>query len=127
MRTSAFLLRSLAIVASAVLVSCTSSAVINSPADGAWDFKMAGPFGAISANVSMQAAGSQLSGTFDLGEGRIWPIQNGSIADNQLSFSLSRDGSPMVYEMSGVVDGASVSGLAKAMGVEAPWEMTKKQ
>jgi hypothetical protein len=74
----------------------------------------------------MQAAGSQISGTFDLGGGRIWPIQNGSIADNQLSFSLSRDGSPMVYEMSGVVDGGSVSGLAKAMGIEAPWEMTKK-
>ena len=127
MRTSAFLLRSFAIVASATLLSCTSSAVINSPADGAWDFKMAGPFGAISANVSMQAAGSELSGTFDMGGGRIWPIQNGSIADNQLSFSLSRDGSPMVYEMSGVVDGASESGLAKAMGVEAPWEMTKKQ
>ena len=127
MRTSAFLLRSLAIVASAALVSCTSSAVTNSPADGAWDFKMTRPFGAISANVSMQAADSQLSGTFDMGGGRIWPIQNGSIADNQLSFSLSRDGSPMIYEMSGVVDGSGVSGLAKAMGIEAPWEMTKKQ
>ncbi len=127
MRTSAFLLRSLAIVASAALVSCTSSTVTNSPADGVWDFKMTSPFGAISANVSMQAAGSQLSGTFDLGDGRIWPIQNGSIADNQLSFSLSRDGSPMIYEMSGVVDGGGVSGLAKAMGIEAPWEMTKKQ
>jgi len=75
----------------------------------------------------MQAAGSQLSGSFDLGDGRIWPIQNGAIEDNQLSFSLAREGSPMVYEMSGVVDGGSMSGLAKAMGIEAPWEMTKKQ
>lgn len=42
-------------------------------------------------------------------------------------FRLTRDGSPMVYEMSGVVEGGSVSGVAKAMGMEAPWAMTKKQ
>jgi hypothetical protein len=119
--------RSLALVAVATLVSCASSGGTSSAANGVWDFKMISPFGELAANVSMRADGGQLSGSFDLGGGRVWPIENGTIADNQLNFRLTRDGSPMVYEMSGTVDGASVSGMAKAMGMESPWAMTKRQ
>ncbi len=126
MQQTRLFVRALALVALTTLVSCAANGPANSAANGAWDFKMTSPFGEIAANVSLQAADGQLSGSFDLGGGRVWPIENGTIADNQLSFRLTRDGSPMVYEMSGVVEGGSVSGVAKAMGMEAPWAMTKK-
>ena len=32
----------------------------------------------------------------------------------------------MVYEMSGTVNGATINGIARAMGAEAPWSMTRK-
>ena len=127
MKKTRLFARTLVLAAAATLVSCASSQGASSAADGSWDFKMTSPFGELAANVSMQADGGQLSGTFDLGGGRVWPMENGVIAGNQFSFSLTRDGSPMVYEMSGTVDGSNVSGMAKAMGMEAPWAMTKKQ
>jgi hypothetical protein len=127
MKKTRLFARTLVLATAATLVSCASSQGASSAADGAWDFKMTSPFGELAASVSMQAVGGQLSGTFDLGGGRVWPIENGMIADNQFSFSLTRDGSPMVYEMSGTVDGSTVSGMAKAMGMEAPWAMTRKQ
>ena len=119
--------RALAFAAATTLVACATTSPASSAANGAWDFKMTSPFGELAASVSMQAEDGQLSGSFDMGGGRVWPIENGTITDNQLSFRLRRDGSPMVYEMSGTVEGGSVSGLAKAMGMEAPWAMTKKQ
>ncbi len=127
MKNTRLFVRVLALIAASTLVACASSSPASSAANGAWDFKMTSPFGELAASVSMQAVGGELSGSFDLGGGRVWPIENGTIADNQLSFRLTRDGSPMVYEMSGTVEGSSVSGLAKAMGMEAPWAMTKKQ
>jgi hypothetical protein len=127
MKKTALFLRSLALVSSVTLASCAINATTNSPADGAWDFKMTSPFGEISANVSLQAAKGELTGTFDLGDGRILPVENGTIVGNQLSFSLKRDGSLMVYEMSGMVEGSGINGTAKAMGAEAPWGMTRKE
>ena len=43
-------------------------------ADGTWDFTMSSPFGAVNAVVTLNTLGDSLSGTFDLGNGRFWPI-----------------------------------------------------
>ena len=108
-----------------LLTSCSTNASL-SPADGTWDFSMSSPFGALTATVIMTAEGDTLTGSFDLGDGRTWPIDEGVADGNEISFRLDRDGSPMVYDMSATVDGDSIIGNASAMGTEVPWEMTRR-
>jgi hypothetical protein len=108
-----------------LLTSCSTNASL-SPADGTWDFSMSSPFGALTATVIMTAEGDTLTGSFDLGSGRTWPIDEGVADGNEISFRLDRDGSPMVYDMSATVDGDSIIGNASAMGTEVPWEMTRR-
>ena len=95
-------------------------------ADGTWDFTMSSPFGAVNAVVTLNTLGDSLSGTFDLGNGRFWPIEDGVVSSNEIAFRVDRDGSPMVYDMSGTVNDATITGIARAMGAEAPWSMTRK-
>ena len=108
-----------------LLTSCSTNASL-SPADGTWDFSMSSPFGALTATVIMTAEGDTLTGSFDLGDGRTWPIDEGVADGNEISFRLDRDGSPMVYYMSATVDGDSIIGSASAMGTEVPWKMTRR-
>jgi hypothetical protein len=107
------------------LASCATNAS-SSPADGTWDFTMSSPFGALTATVIMTAKGDMLTGSFDLGGGRTWPIDEGVAEGNEISFRLDRDGSPMVYDMSATVEGDSIIGSASAMGTEVPWTMTRR-
>jgi len=86
---------------------------------------MSSPFGALTATVMMTAEGGMLTGSFDLGGGRTWPIDEGVAEGNEISFRLDRDGSPMVYDMSATVEGDSIIGSASAMGTEVPWTMTR--
>ena len=95
-------------------------------ADGIWDFTMSSPFGAVNAVVTLDTSGDVLIGTFDLGNDRLWSIEEGVASSNEITFKIDRDGSPMVYEMSGTVNGATIDGIARAMGAEAPWSMTRK-
>ncbi len=109
------------------LASC-ASAPASSPANGSWDFTMSSPFGeAVEAKVTMAADGGTLNGSFDLGNGRLLAIENGVVTDSQISFSIQRDGSDMVYEMSATIEGNTATGIAKAMGAEVPWTMTRQQ
>jgi len=108
-----------------VLSSCAANPT-SSPADGSWNFTMSSPFGALNAMVIMSADSGTLVGSFDLGDGRIWPIEDGVADGNEISFRLDRDGSPMVYDMSATVEGDSVNGSASAMGTEVPWTMTRR-
>ena len=87
---------------------------------------MSSPFGALTATVIMTAEGDILTGSFDLGGGRTWPIEEGVAEGNEISFRLDRDGSPMVYDMSATVEGDSITGSASAMGTEVPWAMTRR-
>ena len=106
------------------LASCAAGPAA-SPVDGTWDFTMSSPFGAVNATVMMTTDGNTLTGTFDLGGGRTWAIEEGVANGNEVSFKIDRDGSPMVYEMSAIVDGDSATGVAGAMGTEVPWTMTR--
>lgn len=109
----------------AVLTSC-ATAPATSPADGIWDFTMSSPFGAVNATVTMAADGDSLTGTFDLGDGRTWPIEAGVVNGGEISFRIDRDGSPMVYEMTASIEGDTAAGTASAMGAEVPWSMTRR-
>jgi len=105
----------------------TSTSSTASPtADGIWDFTMSSPFGAVNAVVTLNTSGDALIGTFDLGNGRLWAIEEGVASSNEITFRIDRDNSPMVYDMSGTVNGATIVGIARAMGAEAPWSMTRR-
>ena len=119
-----FISYSLFILSIIVLAACSSNQD-RSEIDGKWDFSMTSPFGVVTASVTTIGTGEKLSGSFDLGNGRVWQIENGTVAEESISFSIDRDGSPMVYEMSAVIDGDVATGVARAMGAEAPWSMTR--
>ncbi|NKB33175.1 MAG: hypothetical protein GKR91_08760 [Pseudomonadales bacterium] len=103
------------------------SAWAQSSANGVWNFSMNSPMGAVSAKVTMEIAGDVLTGEFDLGGGRTWPIEEGSVEGNSISFSINRDGSSMTYVMSAEVEGDSIQGIAAAMGTTADWSMTRAE
>ena len=110
------------------LSSCATvtSSTASSTADGIWDFTMSSPFGAVNAVVTLDTSGDTLSGTFDLGNGRLWAIEEGVASTSEVTFKIDRDGSPMVYDMSGTVNGRTIVGVARAMGAEAPWSMKRR-
>lgn len=95
--------------------------------DGDWDFSMSSPFGVVRAQVTLITEGDTLSGQFDLGNGRIWPIENGTVSGDSISFSITRDGPNLTYGMRADIDGDSASGVASAMGTTSPWTMTRRQ
>lgn len=109
----------------ATLSACTTSPS-TSAIDGTWDFTMSSPFGAVSATVTMVVDGGTLNGSFDLGTGRTWQIEEGVVNGDEISFRIDRDGSSMIYDMTATVDGDSVTGAAAAMGAEVPWTMTRR-
>ena len=108
-----------------LLVFVSSSLGAQSPVDGTWDFSMDSPTGSATAKVVMESEGSQLTGEFDLGGGRTWPIEEGTIDGNNIAFSVNRDGASMTYEMSGSLEGDSITGVATAMGTTIDWSMTR--
>ncbi len=113
----------------AILALCAAAPLaLTAEVDGDWDFSMASPFGQVSAKVTMMASGDKLTGGFDLGDGRVLEIQDGSVEGNTLSFSITREGAmTMTYVMSASVDGDSVTGTAAAMGTTAAWSMTRSK
>jgi len=121
-RTLAFFLAATTLTACATGNTNAAASAVN----GEWTFSMSSPFGAVNAEVTMSADGGTLSGSFDMGDGRLWPIENGVVNGNDISFRVDRDGSPMVYEMRATIDGDSATGVAEAMGTEVPWTLTRK-
>ena len=102
-----------------------ASATDSNPIAGDWIFSMSSPFGTVNADVVLVTTGATLTGSFDLGNGRVWPIENGTVAGTRIAFSIDRDGSPMVYQMSATIEGDTAVGVARAMGTEASWTMTR--
>ena len=105
----------LKLITALLALLASSSLWAQSPAEGTWAFTMNSPFGAVNATVMMEAD-----------DGRKLAIENGSIEGDTLTFSITREGMmTMTYEMRATVDGNSINGVAKAMGSEAPWSMTR--
>jgi hypothetical protein len=90
---------------------------------------MSSPFGEVTAEVDLYVDGSNLIGQFNLGDGRVWNIENGSVQGNEIAFTITRDGpsGDVVYEMRATVTGDSAEGIATAMGSESPWSMTRSE
>tara|TARA_R110002072_G_scaffold1559_8_gene12965 strand:+ start:3690 stop:4055 length:366 start_codon:yes stop_codon:yes gene_type:complete len=96
-------------------------------ADGLWNFVMTGPAGEVTAVVDIYSDGSVIIGQFDLGDGRIWPISNGTLNGNTISFSLARGDSGVTYQMTATIEGDKATGKATAMGTTAEWAMTRAE
>jgi len=87
---------------------------------------MNNPMGSVDAKVIMATEGSTLTGEFDLGGGRKWPIEEGKIEGNIISFNINRDGAAMTYVMNGRVAEGLINGTASAMGTIVEWSMSKE-
>lgn len=111
----------------ALLMLASTSLWAQSPADGMWDFTMNSEMGASTSKVTMKAEGAVLTGEFDMGAGRKWVIEEGTIDGNTIAFKINRDGASMTYVMTGTVDGGSIKGTAEAMGTTVDWSMTRAQ
>ena len=109
----------------ALLVALTVvAAAAQSNVDGKWAFEMNSPMGSVTSQVELKAEGSKLTGQFDMGGGRTWPVENGTIEGNSISFTINRDGK-MTYEMKGKLEGDKIVGAAGAMGTSVEWAMTR--
>jgi hypothetical protein len=111
----------------ALLVALPPALNAQNSVDGLWDFVMTGPAGEVTAVVDFFSDGTDLIGQFDLGEGRVWPISNGTVNGNTISFDLVRGDSGVTYQMSATLQGDSIAGKATAMGTTADWTMTRAQ
>jgi hypothetical protein len=107
------------------LMMVTSQLWAQSPIDGTWDFAMTSPMGSVNAKVLLVTDGTSLIGEFDLGAGRKWPIEEGLVNGNTISFKVTRDGAAMTYVMNATIDGDAAKGVATAMGSTAEWTMTR--
>lgn len=107
------------------MVLVTGNVWAQSSADGSWDFTMTSPMGSVTAKVLMVTEGTTLTGEFDLGAGRKWPIEEGVVDGNTISFKVNRDGAAMTYAMTASIEGNAAKGVATAMGSTAEWSMAR--
>jgi hypothetical protein len=113
----------------ALMLACLVAMVgAESPADGKWTFTMSSPMGNVDATAQLKAEGEKLTGAFDLGGGRVWAVEDGTIKGNEIAFVLKRDrpsGGSMTYDMKGTIKGEAIAGTATAMGSTVEWSMAR--
>jgi hypothetical protein len=110
--------------AALAVVAAVAVAVAQSPADGAWAFTLNSPMGTVTAKVDMKAEGETLTGTFEV-NGATWPMEQGTIKGDTITFVLNRPGASMSYDMLGKVAGDAITGQAAAMGTTVDWSMAR--
>lgn len=109
----------------ALTLSVTAlAAFAQSAADGAWNFVLNSPMGTVTAKVEIETRGEALTGTFNV-NGTTWPIEQGTLKGDTLTFVLNRPGATMTYEMSGTIAGDTIAGKAVAMGNTVDWSMSR--
>lgn len=114
----------------ALTLAAVTVARAESPADGTWTFTMSSPMGSVDATVVLAADGETLTGSFDLGGGRVWPVKDGTIKGHDIAFALERDrpsGGSITYQMKGTIKGDAIAGTATAMGTTVDWSMARQK
>jgi hypothetical protein len=59
--------------------------------DGKWTGSIDSPNGPVTINYTFKAQGATLTGSTTAGDGKVWPITDGKITGNKVSFSLTLD------------------------------------
>jgi hypothetical protein len=80
--------------------------------------------GTVTAKVEIQTEGEAVTGAFEV-NGTSWPIEQGSIKGDTITFVLHRPGASMTYEMTGTLAGDAIAGKAAAMGTTVDWSMSR--
>lgn len=114
------------ILISVALCASATSSFADSPADGQWNFHMSNQMGIVDAVVTMLTDSGNLTGEFDLGNGRKWVIEEGSIEGNQIKFNINRDGAAMTYVMAATIEGDQANGTASAWGSTVACSMARE-
>ncbi len=99
---------------------------------GDWLWTMETPNGPTTAALVLKVDGEKVTGRFARGEDRWLEIQDGKLKGNEFTWSVKRDrpdGGTMVYEMSGKVEGGTITAKAKTTmdGNPATMDWTAKR
>lgn len=104
------------LLTASLLLAQDSQSKNSQPANvgGAWQISWQGRSGTQQATMQIQQDGSKLSGTFEDASGS--SSVTGSIAGNNLSFSVQIQGRPMTLAFTGTIDGDKMSGTFHPQG-----------
>ncbi len=104
------------LLTASLLVAQDSQSNNSQPANvgGTWQISWQGRSGTQQATMQIQQDGSKLSGTFEDASGS--SSVTGSIAGNNLSFSVQIQGRPMTLAFTGTIDGDKMSGTFSPQG-----------
>ncbi len=86
-----------------------AAALLAADATGSWSGNVTIGGETRSAYAVLKQSGANLTGTAGPGEGEQWPIQNGKIEGNKVSFAVS-DPNGAVYKVSVTLDGNKAAG-----------------
>jgi hypothetical protein len=102
--------------AAPLLLAQDSPSNTSQPANvgGAWQISWQGRSGTQQGTMQIQQDGSKLSGTFQDASGS--SSVTGSIAGNNVSFSVQIQGRPMTLAFTGTIDGDKMSGTFQPQG-----------
>jgi len=104
------------LLAAPLLLAQDSQSNNSQPANigGAWQISWQARNGSQQATMQIQQDGSKLSGTFQDASGS--SSVTGSIAGNNVSFSVQIQGRPMTLAFTGTIDGDKMSGTFQPQG-----------
>jgi hypothetical protein len=104
------------LLASPLLLAQDSQSNNSQPANlgGAWQISWHGRSGTQQATMQIQQDGSKVSGTFQDPSGSS-PV-TGSIAGNNVSFTVQIQGRPMTLAFTGTIDGDKMNGTFQPQG-----------
>lgn len=96
---------------------------------GEWTWTIRGPDGnPVTAPLILKQEGDRVTGRFSRGPDRWLEVENGKVNGSEFSWSVTRDrpsGGTMTYEMTGKLDGDTITGRAKTTvdgsSVDAEW------
>ena len=104
------------LLAAPLLLAQDSQSNNSQPANigGAWQISWQARNGSQQASMQIQQDGSKLSGTFQDASGS--SSVTGSLAGNNVSFSVQIQGRPMTLAFTGTIDGDKMSGTFQPQG-----------
>ncbi len=85
---------------------------------GEWTWTMDTPNGPVTAALILKQDGDKVTGKFARDETRWLEIENGKVNGNEFSWTVKRDrpdGSTMIYQMSGKIEGDAIAAKAKTV------------
>ena len=117
------------LLAGAALLAFAAPALAQETADiaGEWEITAESPRGTQTRVVTFEQDGNSLTGEMETQMGS-WPIENGSVNGNEISFTMvfTRGDRSMEMTYTGTVEGDEMSGKFVTPRGEVPWTAKRK-